>query len=60
MVDDQAFAGSEAERINLAHVYNIPKMGVELFAFVQTSSLDGPGTNYDDVTQLSIGSRIKF
>jgi hypothetical protein len=54
-VDDQAAAGSEAERVNAAWVYNIAK-GVELFADYQNSSLNGA----QDTDQLSVGSRIKF
>jgi hypothetical protein len=59
-VDDLAAAGDEAERVNLAYVYNIAK-GVELFGFYQNSSLDRTfGPSIEDVDQFSIGSRIKF
>ena len=59
-VDDLAAVGDEAERVNLAYVYNIAN-GIELFGFVQNSSLDrAGGPSLDDVSQISIGSRIKF
>ncbi len=59
-VDDLAAAGDEAERINLAWVYNITK-GVELFADYQTASVDrAGGVSLEDIDQFSVGSRIKF
>ena len=59
-VDDLAQVGDEAERINVAYVYNIAK-GIELFGFYQNSSLDRVGgPSIEDVDQISIGSRIKF
>ena len=59
-VDDLAATGDEAERINLAYVYNIKK-GIELFADFQTASLDrAGGVSLEDVNQFSVGSRIKF
>lgn len=59
-VDDNAALGDEAERTNLSYVYNMAKYGVELFGTYQTSSLDRPGENFEDVDQLAFGSRIKF
>ena len=59
-VDDNALEGDEAERVNLAWVYNITK-GVELFADYQNASLDrAGGVGIEDSDQVSIGSRIKF
>ena len=59
-VTDLAAIGDTAERINLAAVYNIKK-GIELFADIQTASLDrAGGVSLEDQNQLSIGSRIKF
>jgi len=59
-VDDNNTLGDEAERTNIAYVYNMAKYGVELFGSYQTSSLDSIGENYEDVTQLAFGSKIKF
>ena len=59
-VDDNAALGDEAERVNLSYVHNLAKHGVELFASFQTSSLDRPGETFEDVTQIAVGSRIKF
>lgn len=59
-VDDLAADGDEAERVNLAWVYNLRK-GIEVFADYQNSSLDrAGGVSLEDVDQFSIGSRIKF
>ena len=59
-VDDLAAAGDEAERYNLAWVYNI-KSGIELFADFQNASLDrAGGVSLEDSQQFSVGSRIKF
>ena len=59
-VDDNAASGDEAERVNLAWVYNIAK-GVEVFADYQNASLDrAGGVSLEDQDQFSIGSRIKF
>jgi hypothetical protein len=58
-VEDLAAVGDEAERTNLAYVYNIAK-GVEIFGFYQNSSLDRTGGSAEDVDQISIGSRVKF
>ncbi|MEE8366023.1 MAG: porin [Gammaproteobacteria bacterium] len=59
-VDDNAALGDEAERTNLSYVYNMAKYGVELFGTFQTSSLTRTGENFEDVTQIAFGSRIKF
>ncbi len=53
--EDQAAVGRDAERVNLAYVYNIAK-GVELFADYENASLDGA----QDKDLFAIGSRIKF
>jgi len=53
--EDQAGANLEAERTNLAYVYNIAK-GVELFSDYEKASLDGA----QDKDLFAIGSRIKF
>lgn len=59
-VDDNAAAGDEAERVNVAWVYNITK-GVELFGVYQNASLDrAGGVSLEDTDQISIGSRVKF
>lgn len=59
-VDDNDALGDEAERTNLSYVYNMADYGVELFATYQTSSLDRPGENFEDVDQIAFGSIIKF
>jgi len=53
--EDTAGVGLDAERVNLAWVYNITK-GVELFADYQNASLEGA----HDIDAFGIGSRIKF
>ena len=59
-VDDLAATGDEAERTNVSYVYLMPDHGVELFGAYQIASLDRAGADFDDVTQISVGSRIKF
>lgn len=59
-VQDLAAAGDDAKRYSLSYVYNIPHRGIEIFANYQNASLDRTGGSLEDLSALSVGSRIKF
>lgn len=56
---DQANVGDEADVIGIAYVYK-PVKWAEIYGAYKTHSLDRPGSNFDDITILLVGSRIKF
>jgi len=59
-VDDLAAVGDEAKRLSLSYVYNIRNKGIELFVTGQKAELTRAGGSLEDLSTLSIGSRIKF
>jgi len=59
-VDDNAADGDEAERTNISYVYNMAKMGVEIFGTYQLATLDRSGEDFEDMSYFAFGSRIKF
>lgn len=56
---DQASVGDEADVTGIAYVYK-PVKWAEIYAAYKTHSLDRPGSNFNDITILLVGSRIKF
>lgn len=57
--EDLAQTGDEAEMIGVAYVYQAAKWA-ELYAAAKETSLDRPGTAFDDIRVLMVGSRLKF
>jgi len=57
--DDQAAIGDEAEATGIAFVHK-PVKWAELYVAYKTHSLDRPGSNFNDIDFLMVGSRIKF
>ncbi len=57
--DDQNAADDEAKQTGIGYVFS-PKPWADLYAGYKIYSLDRPGTTYDDIKILSVGSRLKF
>ena len=57
--DDQSAAGDEAKSMSLAYVFT-PVSWAELFALAKKAQLDQPGTAYEDITLVMLGTRLKF
>jgi len=57
--DDQSAAGDEAKSMSLAYVFT-PISWAELFALAKKAQLDQPGTAYEDITLVMLGTRLKF
>lgn len=56
---DFGVSGRDSDVFGIGYVYT-PKSWIELYAGAKRHSLDQPGTNFDDVTFLMAGTRIKF
>jgi predicted porin len=56
---DQAQADDEAKTMGVAWVYK-PISWADIFAALEKHSLDRPGTEFDDIQIIVVGSRIKF
>jgi len=59
MTNDRAQKGDEATYIGLNYVFK-PVGWAELYATGRVFSLDRENTNFDDITVVAMGSRIKF
>jgi len=59
MGEDQALVGAEGEHFGFQYVYT-PTKAVDLYAGYKTVSLDLPGATFEDITILTVGSRVKF
>lgn len=57
--EDQDQVGDEADMVGLAYVYK-PIKWAEVYAAYKTHGLDRPGSNFDDITIMMVGSRLKF
>ncbi|MFK5925090.1 MAG: porin [Desulfuromusa sp.] len=51
--------GDESDNWGLAYVVK-PWKGVELYSAYRSYSLDRAGTDYDDINQVMVGTRVKF
>lgn len=56
---DQAAADDEAKVMGVAWVYK-PISWADIYAAFEKHSLDRPGTSFDDIHIITVGSRIKF
>ncbi len=59
-VNDAVLAGDKAKRVNVSYVYLIPNRRIEVFGDVQKASLERTTGNLEDLSSVSLGSRIKF
>jgi hypothetical protein len=59
MTDDRAQKGDEGTYIGLNYVFK-PVGWAELYATGRVFGLDRENTNFDDITVIAMGSRIKF
>jgi predicted porin len=57
--DDEAALDDEATVMGVGYVYT-PKGWAELYAALRIHSLDRPGTTFEDIQIITIGSRLKF
>lgn len=57
--DDQNADGDEADFFGIGYV-NTPTKWADLYAAAKVHSLDRPGANFDDITIVMVGSRVKF
>lgn len=57
--DDQNATGDTAKVAGLGYVYK-PVKWAEIYAAYKLHSLDRPGSSYDDIKILMVGSRLKF
>ncbi len=57
--DDFAVAGDQADTFGLGYVYT-PQKWLELYAGVKQHQLDRPGSSFDNVSFVTVGSRLKF
>ena len=57
--DDFAVAGDEASSFGVGYVYTAQKW-MELYAGAKQHKLDRPGSNFDNVTFVTVGTRLKF
>lgn len=58
--EDLAMNGDEADSIGLQAVQNVDDWGTEFYLGLRQYSLDRPGANFDDVTGVLAGARVKF
>jgi len=56
---DHAAAGDKGKVYGIAYVWS-PEKWVELYAGLKQHQLERPGTSFDDIRFLSVGTRIKF
>lgn len=57
--DDLAALDDEAQVMGIGYVFS-PKNWAEIYGGLKVHSLDRPGSNFDDITILTVGSRLKF
>jgi len=60
VVNDLAQSGDKAKRVNASYVYLIPKRRIEIFGDIQQAKLERTAGNLEDLSSISLGSRIKF
>jgi hypothetical protein len=58
--DDVAAAGDEATSYGIAAVQHIDAIGTDLYLGVRNYELDRPGSQFQDVTAVLAGARLKF
>ncbi|MDH3658540.1 MAG: porin [Alphaproteobacteria bacterium] len=58
--EDIAVDGDESTSIGLVAVQNVDRIGTELYAGLRNYELDRGGADFDDVTGLLVGARLKF
>jgi predicted porin len=57
--EDQAAAGDEADFYGVGYVYN-PVAWADIYALLKQHTLDRPSANFQDVTVLLVGTRVRF
>jgi hypothetical protein len=58
--DDAGVTGDDASSYGLQVVQEIKPWGTEAYAGLRNYSLDRPGSNFEDVSALLAGVRVKF
>ena len=58
--DDVAGFGDEATSYGIAAVQHIDRIGTDVYLGIRNYELERPGTQFQDVTAVLVGARVKF